>query len=674
MKFIQKSLKIKILFLIATIIIASFVVLTMNLLSQQRSLLSTMSSDIQQELVDSSEEAIRDFDTLESQTLVLLDTMREKASSDLSTASQTAFTLEEETIQKVMEALLIKNAEALTSLLNAIIPDDLMSKNYDQLVKKSKGAAQTYEVVYTFFQNEKGGLLPGYVNIIDDKIIEYLGDYDGDEPEQIVWEASKKDPDVIIVSKDVEFFNLKIGSTLVCVRRDYVDSEISQLKERFTKLIGDNEQQIENVLESKSSEVITSLQNNLHTVSTKNKVSIGNTREMLASSALQVNRSVESILTFAGVICCLLMTVLIGLLIHFMVVQPISRISRGLQEIAQGEGDLTKRLNSRRTDEMGVLAKWFDMFIRKLNNILLGIQHNSQKVADASVQIAFVSQEMSSGTTELSNKANAVAAAAEEMNTNMASVAAASEEASTNVQMISHTADQMQNTLGEVAHNCENARTVTQNATSQVESATEKVGLLGDAAQEVNKVTELITEIAEQTNLLALNATIEAARAGEAGKGFAVVADEIKTLATQTAQSTQTIRTKINDMHASTRVTIEEVGKITEIISSVNDIVIAIASAVEEQSQAASDIAGNIDQASSGIREINENVAQSTHVSELIAKEIGTVNVESEKMAERSNSMLNNAMELSNLSSRLKDEIALFTLSSEKICEPLELA
>ena len=673
MKFIQKSLKIKILFLIATIIMASFVVLTMNLLSQQRSLLSTMSSDVQQELVDSSEEAIRDFDTLESQTLILLDTMREKASSDLSTASQTAFTLEEETIQKVMESLLIKNAEALTSLLSAIIPDDLMGKNYDQLVQKSKGAAQTYEVVYTLFQNEKGELLPGYVNIIDDKIIEYLGDYDGDEPEQIVWEASKKDPDVIIVSKDVEFFNLKIGSTLVCVRRDYVDSEISQLKERFTKLIGENEQQIRNVLERKSSEVITSLQNNLHTVSTKNKVSIEKTREMLASSALQVNRSVESILTFAGVICCLLMTVLIGLLIHFMVVQPISRISRGLQEIAQGEGDLTKRLNSRRTDEMGVLAKWFDMFIQKLNNILLGIQHNSQKVADASVQIAFVSQEMSSGTTELSNKANAVAAAAEEMNTNMASVAAASEEASTNVQMISHTADQMQSTLGEVAHNCENARIVTQNATSQVESATEKVGLLGDAAQEVNKVTELITEIAEQTNLLALNATIEAARAGEAGKGFAVVADEIKNLATQTAQSTQTIRTKINDMHASTRVTIEEVGKITQIISSVNEIVIAIASAVEEQSKSASDIAGNIEQASSGIREINENVAQSTHVSELIAQEIGTVNVESEKMAERSNSMLDNATELSSLSRRLKDEIALFTLSSEKICEPLEL-
>ncbi|MBF0200129.1 MAG: methyl-accepting chemotaxis protein [Desulfamplus sp.] len=666
---IRKSLKIKIVLIITAIIITSFLALAVTMISQQNALLTTMGNDIKSFLKSNADATDLDFQSLESQTINLLGTMRDQASSDLSASTQKALNHEEAAIRQAMEQLLIQSAEALTSLLNAIVPDDLMSKNYDQLVEKSKGAAQTNEVVYALFIDDKGDALPGYINIVDDKIIEYIGDYDGDNPQEKVLEVSKKDTDVIIISRDILYFGLKIGTALVCVRRDHVDREIGQLKERFNSLKESNDHEIRSVLTEKSQEVTDNVQQNLQNVSSKTAASIEKTNERLMISTARANAGIRNTIFVAAIISCAVITFLTGLLFNFMVIKPISLISGELKEIAQGEGDLTKRLDSKRTDEMGMLAKWFDLFISKLNHIIFGIKTHSEEVAAASVQIASISKDISSGTGDLSVRAESVATAAEEMTANMSSVAAASEQASTNIRVISRTADDMRTSLGHVAQKCDTARSATGNASAQVNHAAETVGNLGNAAREVNKVTEMITEIAEQTNLLALNATIEAARAGDAGKGFAVVATEIKGLAAQTAEATSIIKSKIDDIQSSTRITIEEVEKITAIISSVDEIVIAIAAAVEDQSRAASNIAANIEQASLGIEEINGNVAQTTHVSSLIAKDISTVNAETDKMAERSESMLKSATELSALSVSLRDMIGKFKISHENVCQ-----
>ena len=139
-------------------------------------------------------------------------------------------------------------------------------------------------------------------------------------------------------------------------------------------------------------------------------------------------------------------------------------------------------------------------------------------------------------------------------------------------------------------------------------------------------MTETITEISEQTNLLALNATIEAARAGEAGKGFAVVANEIKELARQTAAATVNIKDRINEIQSTTSTTVVDIEKISKVIIEINNVISGIATAVEEQSVASNEIAGNISQASQGLVEVNENVAQSTTVVADITREIAEIN------------------------------------------------
>lgn len=334
-----------------------------------------------------------------------------------------------------------------------------------------------------------------------------------------------------------------------------------------------------------------------------------------------------------------------------------------LKDIAQGEGDLTKRLSIVSKDEIGSLSKWFNLFIEKLNPIILEIGENAQTVTRSSKELFAVSDEMSGGIKKLSGMANSVAVASEEMSSNMNSVAAASEQASTNITMVADSASRMQATLGEVASNCERARGISASAASQVDNASKRVELLGNASKEISKVTDVITEIAAQTNLLALNASIESARAGEAGKGFAVVAGEIKSLAGQTAIATADIRKRIEEIQRSTQDTIQDVTKISRVISDLNQIVMAIAQAVEEQSATAREIAMNIEQASIGVGEVNENVAQSSQVASEITRDIAGVNVISEDMFKQSRQMNQSAMDLRDLSLKLKEMISVFKVS-----------
>ncbi|MCG8615285.1 MAG: bacteriohemerythrin, partial [Desulfobacterales bacterium] len=336
-----------------------------------------------------------------------------------------------------------------------------------------------------------------------------------------------------------------------------------------------------------------------------------------------------------------------------------------LKDISQGDGDLTQRITINTRDEIGELAKWFNAFISRLNNIIVDIGANSETVTAASGELRTVSETMAEDSGSLAGRSNSVAVAAEEMSASMNTVAAASEEAATNLVTVADAAGQMKQTLNEVALNCDKAREVSGNASAKVESASRRVEELGVSARDITQVTDTITDIAEQTNLLALNATIEAARAGEAGKGFAVVASEIKELASQTAGATLDIKDKIKGIQDSTDGTVRDVAQITEVISEVTEIVSAIAAAIEEQSASAAEVADNIEQASTGIGEVNENVAQSSQVSSEIAEDIATVNDVSAEMTRRSERMKQSAAELSDLSSKLRDMIGVFKVSRD---------
>ena len=206
-------------------------------------------------------------------------------------------------------------------------------------------------------------------------------------------------------------------------------------------------------------------------------------------------------------IACVLLLIPVSFAFAGSLAKPILSVVQGLRDVAEGEGDLTSRLEVKSRDEMGELARCFNTFMDKLQAMIRNIAGNAETLSKSSSELSELSQQMSDGAEQMSSRANTVASSGEEMSANMDSVAAAMEQASTNVSMVATSAEEMTSTINEIAQNSEKARTITGEAVSRAQGASSKVDELGIAAQDIGKVTETINEISEQTNLLALNAT-----------------------------------------------------------------------------------------------------------------------------------------------------------------------
>ncbi|NDY73915.1 hypothetical protein DO021_19455 [Desulfobacter hydrogenophilus] len=210
------------------------------------------------------------------------------------------------------------------------------------------------------------------------------------------------------------------------------------------------------------------------------------------------------------------------------------------------------------------------------------IKGDTGNLTDSSSKLADVSERLSSAAEEISGRADAVTSASKKMSLNMDSMSAAMEQAADNINMISAAFEKINPTISQISHNTEKARDITIKAVGQTEYASKQMGELGTAAKEIFTVVETITEISSQVNLLALNVSIEVARAGEADKGFAVVANEIKELANQTADASSQFKKRVAGIQQSTEGTTAEIISITKVVEDINEIVSTIAAALQK--------------------------------------------------------------------------------------------
>ena len=335
------------------------------------------------------------------------------------------------------------------------------------------------------------------------------------------------------------------------------------------------------------------------------------------------------------------------------VVKPINRVVAGLRDAAEGDGDLTKRIDIKSTDEVGELARWFNTFIEKIQRIISDVAKNAENLTNSSKALASIAGHLSDSAGQTSGKAMAVSAASEQMSTTISSAAGIMEETASNLNIVASGAEEMTATISEIAGNTEKGRQIAEEAVGQTTHATNQIEDLGNAAVQIGKVVETITEISEQVNLLALNATIEAARAGEAGKGFAVVANEIKELAKQTAAASGEIKVQIEGIQNSTQGTVTEINSIAKVVGQVNELVSTIAAAVEEQSVTTKDIAGNVARASEGVGEVNTTIAEGSKAANSIAADIADVTQAADEMTNASSQVNASSQELSELAETL---------------------
>jgi methyl-accepting chemotaxis protein len=387
-------------------------------------------------------------------------------------------------------------------------------------------------------------------------------------------------------------------------------------------------------------------------------------QEQLVETNEQQRQSAASAIWLTLVLGSLVAVVLAifgGVLLTRSIAKPLGIAITHLGEVAKG--DLSKDAPAEfqaRGDEIGLLARAKQLMITNLRQMVQDLTSGVEVLSSSSTELSANSGQMSQSGRQASDKASAVAAAAEQMNVNVTSVAAGMEQTTTSLTSVASATEEMTATIGEIATNSEKARRITEEATRQAARISEQMNHLGQAAHEIGKVTETITEISSQTNLLALNATIEAARAGSAGKGFAVVANEIKELAQQTAAATEDIKSRIAGVQSSTAAGIAEIGKVSQVIHEVSDIVASIAAAIEEQATVTKDIARNIGEASTGVRDANLRVSESSQATQSIAQEIAGVDQATRTMADGSEQVRASATDLSKLAEALQTTVSRF--------------
>jgi len=303
------------------------------------------------------------------------------------------------------------------------------------------------------------------------------------------------------------------------------------------------------------------------------------------------NATTTFLLLMVGGVLSLLVAVT---LVRRFINRPIRDLVSRFKDIAEGDGDLTKRVTATSDDEIGELGSHFNRFVGDLESTVQHIEEKATSLSSAAQELDAVSHEMSSAASQTSSQADVVSAAAEQVSTNVQSAATSAEELSASIK--------------EIARSSGDAAEVATSAVDLAHKTNVRVGKLGESSAEIGNVIEVINSIAEQTNLLALNATIEAARAGDAGKGFAVVANEVKELAKETAKATGDIRKKIEAIQEDADESVGAIGQISTTINEINDLQNRIASAVEEQSVTTAEIGRTVAEAAEGTSDIAGNI------------------------------------------------------------------
>lgn len=334
---------------------------------------------------------------------------------------------------------------------------------------------------------------------------------------------------------------------------------------------------------------------------------------MSRSNALQKSIAENSgknlmFMAFISALVTLLGVVLVWL-ISFGVGRPLKQVANRLSDIAQGEGDLTKELATDRTDELGMIGHGFNTFLQKLRHMIGDVVQLTNQISEASERTLAISTETDCGVQKQLASIDLIATAAQEMTSTAHEVSRSASCAAE----AANSADQAAKAGKDIVLASSNA---TQLLEEEILRAVQVVQSLASDSEDINLVLNTIRSIAEQTNLLALNAAIEAARAGEQGRGFAVVADEVRNLALKTQQSTTEIHAMIEKLNNGTRDVVSAMERsqqrtaesvrhalgaanalheITEAVALINDMNVQIASAAEEQSMVAEDISKNIE-------------------------------------------------------------------------------
>ena len=310
----------------------------------------------------------------------------------------------------------------------------------------------------------------------------------------------------------------------------------------------------------------------------------------------------------AALLVILGLSILLAWMVSRTITGPIKSVVDTIRDIAQGDGDLTSRLPILGHNEIGELSEWFNIFIGKLHGIISQVSGSSLQLASSALQLQQTSKQMTESIAQLSAQSTSLATAGEEMSATSGDIANNCHHAAGNAGGATQKANQGAAVVGQ-------SISVMTSIAERVQNAASTVDALGVRSEQIGAIIGTIEDIADQTNLLALNAAIEAARAGEQGRGFAVVADEVRALAERTTKATKEIGEMIKAIQQETKAAVtsmeqsvaqveqgtshaaesgRSLQEILDIINNVTEQISQIATAAEEQTATTREISSNV--------------------------------------------------------------------------------